>query len=141
MANGHCMSSITLSRLAAILAALAVILGAMGAHGSVHDQLIARKSLSTWETAVFYHLVHAVVLWGLANLNHPRPSAAAWPLLAGIAFFSGSLYGLSLASIPALGPVTPLGGLAFILGWSWLAIRPPLTTAQPATTHTTQKNP
>jgi uncharacterized membrane protein YgdD (TMEM256/DUF423 family) len=118
------MSAVTLSRLAAVLAALAIILGAMGAHGKIHEALVARGSLGTWETGVFYHLIHAVVLWALAGRNGGRAPAAAWLFLAGIALFSGSLYGLSLAKIPALGPVTPLGGLAYIAGWLWLAARP-----------------
>ena len=118
------MSAAALSRLAAVLAALGIILGALGAHGKVHDLLVARGSLGTWETAVFYHLVHAVALWTLAGRGD-RAHGAAWGLLGGILFFSGSLYVLSLARVPALGPVTPLGGLAFIAGWLWLAVRPP----------------
>ena len=116
---------IALSRLAAVLAALGVILGALGAHGKIHDQLVARASLGTWETAVFYHLVHAVALWTLAGRSGGRTPAPAWGLLGGIVLFSGSLYVLSLARVPALGPVTPLGGLAFIVGWLWMAVRPP----------------
>jgi len=123
------MSATTLSRLAAALAATAVILGALGAHGKVHDLLAARESLGTWETAVFYHLIHAVVLWVLAGRGGPRAPAAAWFFLGGILLFSGSLYGMSLARIPALGPVTPLGGLGYILGWAWLAARPPQPAA------------
>jgi len=125
VANGHCMSATTLSRLAAALAALAIILGAMGAHGKVHDVLVGRGSLGTWETGVFYHLVHAVVLWVLAGRSGARVPGPAWCFLAGILLFSGSLYGLSLARIPLLGPVTPLGGLGYIAGWLWLAVRPP----------------
>lgn len=119
------MSETTLFRLAAVLAAFGIILGAMGAHGKVHDLLVARGSLGSWETAVFYHLLHAVALWALAGRIGGRAPAAAWGLLAGIVLFSGSLYVLSLARVTALGPVTPLGGLAFIAGWLWLAVRPP----------------
>ena len=118
------MSATTLSRLAAALAALAIILGAMGAHGKIHDVLVSRGSLGTWETGVFYHLVHAVVLWVLAGRSGARVPGPAWCFLAGILMFSGSLYGLSLARIPLLGPVTPLGGLGYIAGWLWLAVRP-----------------
>lgn len=128
VANGDCMSATALSRLAAVLAALAIVLGAMGAHGKVHDILMARGSQGTWDTGVFYHLIHAVVLWGLAGRSGGRAPAAAWCFLAGIVLFSGSLYGLSLAKVPALGPVTPLGGLGYIAGWLWLAARPPRTS-------------
>lgn len=118
------MSTPSLSRLAAALVALGIILGALGAHGSVHDILVARGSLGTWETAVLYHLIHAIALWTMAGRTSGKTPAPAWLLLAGLLCFCGSLYFLSLAKVPALGPVTPLGGLAFILGWLWLAIRP-----------------
>jgi len=124
LANGDCMSAHSLSRLAAALVALGIILGALGAHGRVHDQLAARESLCTWETAVLYHLIHALALWTMAGRTPGKVSAPAWLLLAGLLCFCGSLYVLSLTKVPALGPVTPLGGLAFILGWLWLAVRP-----------------
>lgn len=119
------MSASALSRLAAGLAAAGVVLGALGAHGQLHDRLVARGSLGTWETAVFYHLIHAIALWALAPRFPGRAPAAAWCLLSGLLLFSGSLYVLALARVPALGPVTPLGGLAFIAGWVALAMRPP----------------
>lgn len=112
-----------LQRLSAALAALAVILGALGAHGRVHDMLVSRQTLALWEKAVFYHLIHAVVLWVLAGWA-PPVSKAWWFLLAGILGFSGSLYGLALAKVPALGPVTPLGGLCFLVGWGWMVAYP-----------------
>ena len=119
------MSAYSLSRLAAALVAIGIILGALGAHGKVHDALAARESLGTWETAVLYHLIHGVALWAMAGRSAGKATAPVWLLLAGMCFFCGSLYVLALAKVPALGPVTPLGGLAFILGWLWLAVRPP----------------
>ncbi|MFN0125525.1 MAG: DUF423 domain-containing protein [Verrucomicrobiales bacterium] len=119
----------SLSRLAATLASLGIILGALGAHGAVHDRLVSRQSLGTWETAVLYHLIHAVALWTMAGHSGPRAPAAAWLWVAGILLFSGSLYVLSVTRAPALGPITPLGGVAFIAGWLWLAVRPMATTS------------
>jgi uncharacterized membrane protein YgdD (TMEM256/DUF423 family) len=106
-----------------VLAAAAITLGALGAHGPVHDHLVARHSLELWEKAVFYHLVHAIVLW-ILGLTAPKVPAAAWLLLAGIAGFSGSLYLLATTHAPAVGPVTPLGGLLLLAGWGVLAARP-----------------
>lgn len=97
-----------------------VVLGAFGAH-ALRDTLAAHGTASTWETAVHYHLFHAVALLavGLA-----RPPAAPWLRRAGFAWgagitlFSGSLYLLALGGPKWLGPVTPLGGLGFIAGWA-----------------------
>jgi uncharacterized membrane protein YgdD (TMEM256/DUF423 family) len=114
------MSASIHQRISAALGAVAVLLGALGAHGPVHDSLVARQTLPLWEKAVFYHLVHAIVLWILAHQGPPL-SKAWWFLLAGILGFSGSLYALALAKLPPLAPVTPLGGLALLLGWAWLA--------------------
>jgi len=75
---------------------------------------------------VQYHLIHALgmVAVGILAGQYPddgRIPAAGWLLLAGIILFSGSLYVLSVKKIRWLGPVTPLGGLSFILGWVLLA--------------------
>ncbi len=105
---------------AALLGAAGVALGAFGAHG-LRARLDAR-SLEIWETAVRYHLLHAVALLALAL--SPQAPALRGPgslFVAGIALFSGSLYALALGGPRALGPVTPLGGLAFVAGWLWLA--------------------
>ncbi len=108
----------------ASLAALAVALGAFGAHG-LRQRL--GEAIATWETAVFYHLIHAlaiVVIAALArsgvDLTGLRP--AGWLFCVGIVLFSGSLYLLALGGPRALGPITPLGGVAFIAGWIWLAV-------------------
>jgi len=101
--------------------ALAVVLGAFGAHG-LKDRLDA-YSLSVWEKAVFYHFIHALGLLIVALL--PRTgtfaaSAASWVcglLAAGIVMFSGSLYALALTGQRALGAITPIGGVSFIAAW------------------------
>ncbi len=108
---------------AAIIAGLGVALGAFGAH-ALKDTLAESGTTETWKTAVFYHLVHAVAAWGtyfcpiLTNKLNQR-AAACW--LSGIILFSGSLYILALGGPRWLGPITPLGGLLFMIGWGWAA--------------------
>jgi uncharacterized membrane protein YgdD (TMEM256/DUF423 family) len=107
---------------AALLGAAGVALGAFGAHG-LRSRLDAR-ALEIWETAVRYHLIHAVALLALALSPHAAAlRGAGWLFAAGIAGFSGSLYLLALGVGPraVLGPITPLGGLAFVAGWLWIA--------------------
>jgi uncharacterized membrane protein YgdD (TMEM256/DUF423 family) len=105
---------------AGLLGAAGVALGAFGAHG-LRARLDAR-ALEVWETAVRYHLVHAVALLALALSPHAAQlRTAGWLFAAGIALFSGSLYALALGGPRLLGPVTPLGGLALIAGWLWIA--------------------
>lgn len=103
--------------LAAIIAAVGIGLGAFGAHG-LKTQLAANNSAGTWDTAVLYHLIHAVALFVIA-VNADKLSAK-WAFrlwTVGIVLFSGSLYGLALTKWSVLGPITPFGGLAFIIGW------------------------
>ncbi len=109
--------------LAPLLAAVGVTLGAFGAHG-----LEARlgDSLATWQTAVSYHLLHALAALAVASLLRvgvelPGLRLAGWLFVAGVFAFSGSLYGLALGGPRFLGPITPLGGLLFIAGWMLLA--------------------
>jgi uncharacterized membrane protein YgdD (TMEM256/DUF423 family) len=105
---------------AALLGAAGVALGAFGAHG-LRARLDAR-ALEVWETAVRYHLVHAVALLALALSPYvAQLRTAGWLFAAGIALFSGSLYALALGAPRLLGPVTPFGGLALIAGWLWIA--------------------
>lgn len=117
---------------AASLGLLGVVLGAMGAH-AWRPRLEALGSVENWQTAVLYHLVHAVALFALCSgesrlVSHwARWIALAWT--AGIVLFSGSIYLLSLGGPRWLGPVTPLGGVALVSGWALAAIglqaRPP----------------
>ncbi|MBM3810085.1 MAG: DUF423 domain-containing protein [Acidimicrobiia bacterium] len=109
----------------ALLLALAVALGAFGAHG-LKDRLDA-YSTGIWEKAVFYHFIHAlglVVVPLLARSGMIEPSQGGRVcllLLAGIVLFSGSLYVLALSGVPVLGAVTPFGGLSVIAAWLLLA--------------------
>ena len=115
----------TWSSTGAFLLAMAVVLGAFGAHG-LKDRLDA-YSLGVWEKAVFYHFIHALGLL-IASLlpktgTIPQ-SAAQWVcglLLAGIVIFSGSLYVLAVSGNRMLGAITPVGGVSFIAAWLLLA--------------------
>jgi uncharacterized membrane protein YgdD (TMEM256/DUF423 family) len=116
------MSNSTGLRIAAVLGLLAVALGAFGAHG-LKSLLNQNGTAAIWEKAVFYHFIHAVMLFLLAQRSPVR--AGPWfSFLAGIVLFSGSLYVLALTNIKVLGAITPFGGVSFIVGWLWLAIAP-----------------
>lgn len=111
--------------IASILGALAVAGGAFGAH-ALKGQL-SEAALNSFETGIRYQMYHTLALLAVALLIKQVPGVstlvtAGWCFIAGIVLFSGSLYGLSLAGIKALGPVTPLGGVAFIAGWICLAV-------------------
>jgi len=105
--------------------ALAVIFGAFGAH-ALRDRLDA-YSRGIYETAVLYHFFHALgvlIVSLMPKSGFLSQTQASWVcglLAAGIVLFSGSLYVLALTRIPALGAITPLGGVAFIAGWLMLA--------------------
>ncbi len=109
----------------AVLGFLGVALGAFGAHA-----LRARLSpemLAVFETGVRYQMYHALALLlvaaAIGHLGAARLlTLAGWLFAAGIVVFSGSLYALAVTGTRALGAVTPLGGLAFLLGWALLAI-------------------
>lgn len=108
----------------ALLAAVAVAAGAFGAHA-----LAARltpERLATWETAVRYHMYHALALLVLGGVAARWPApllhVAGWLFVAGIVVFGGTVYALALGAPRWLGAVTPLGGLALIAGWIVLAV-------------------
>lgn len=109
----------------AALLALAVMLGAFGAHG-LKGKLDA-YSMGVYEKAVFYHFIHALgllVVPVLARLDAIKPGQASLVcalLAAGILIFSGSLYLLAILGMRWLGAITPLGGLSFIAAWIALA--------------------
>ena len=113
-----------LAAVAAGLGALAVALGAFGAHALA--EAVSPDRLGTWRTAAQYHLAHALAGVGAGALGALRGSPAAlWAgrlFLAGVVLFSGSLYALVLTDVGALGAVAPLGGTAFIVGWGALAV-------------------
>jgi len=105
----------TATRIAAAAGLLAVLLGAFGAHG-LKGLLGRNGTAAIWETAVFYHFIHAVMLFILAE-RKDFPVFAWWSFLAGIVIFSGSLYLLAVTNAHWLGAITPVGGLGFIAGW------------------------
>jgi uncharacterized membrane protein YgdD (TMEM256/DUF423 family) len=115
------MNGKTILTIAGISGAIAVGLGAFGAHG-LEALLIQNGRLDTFQTAVNYHFYHTLALVGIGILASIKPNwkgiaFSAWCMVLGILIFSGSLYLLSLSGITWLGAITPLGGLAFILGW------------------------
>ncbi len=103
---------------ATLFAALAIGLGAFGAH-ALKDVLIPER-LHTWETAVTYHMWHALGMMLLAIVSKIFEVDLKTPInliLSGIVIFSGSLYVLCLTDISWFGAITPVGGICFILGW------------------------
>lgn len=116
------MSSATATRIAAAAGLLAVAFGAFGAHG-LKNLLAQNGTAAIWETAVFYHFIHAVMLFILAE-RKTFCAVAWWIFLAGIVIFSGSLYLLAATNARWLGAITPVGGVCFLLGWGWLVFQP-----------------
>lgn len=112
----------TLLSIAAFSAMLSVILGAFAAH-SLKSKL-SETLLTTFQTGVQYQIYHSLALILLVILYRQMPQSlllySAGFMLAGIILFSGSLYMLALTQIKWFGPVTPLGGVCFILGWGLL---------------------
>lgn len=110
--------------LGAVSAAIAVACGAMGAH-ALRGRLDGRM-LETFEVAARYQMYHALALLAAAWVAGRAPGilsgAAGWLFVAGTLLFSGSLYVLSLGGPRWLGPVTPMGGVAFMAGWICLAL-------------------
>lgn len=105
--------------LGAVNAAIAVGAGAFGAHG-LRERIDAR-SLEIFETAARYQMYHAlaIVLCGAIATRGARQAGLVFQ--AAIVIFSGSLYALALTGVEGLGAITPIGGLAFLAGWAWLA--------------------
>ena len=114
------MTNTTATRVAAVAGFLAVLLGAFGAHG-LKDILTQNGTAAIWETAAFYHFIHAVMLFVLAG-RKPLATGPWWCFLAGIVIFSGSLYLLAVTDMRWLDAITPVGGISFLAGWLWLAI-------------------
>jgi uncharacterized membrane protein YgdD (TMEM256/DUF423 family) len=123
----------------AISGLLSLVLGAFGAHGL--KKVVSPDMLAAYQTGVQYQFIHTLVLLALAILmltTGTKPAVTAikvkntlkWSanlMLVGILLFSGSLYTMTLMSVagefPAwLGPITPIGGLAFIMGWIFLMV-------------------
>jgi uncharacterized membrane protein YgdD (TMEM256/DUF423 family) len=107
--------------LVGVAGASAVLLGAFGAH-ALRDALDV-QSRELWQTAVNYHVWHALALVLAAGLGHGRSGRfAIAAFVIGIVLFSGSLYALALGAPHWAGIITPFGGLAFIAGWIVLGL-------------------
>ncbi|MEK0181823.1 MAG: DUF423 domain-containing protein [Oscillatoriales cyanobacterium] len=124
------MSSLILTRIflatAALFGGLSVAGGAFASH-ALKDKL-SDRSLEIFETGARYQMYHALALL-LVALILSRAEASqtffvvsGWAFIVGTLIFSGSLYALSLTNIKLLGAITPLGGVAYIVGWVCLAI-------------------
>lgn len=113
------------SAIAAIFLALAVGLGAFGAHGL--KSRLDPEMMDIYKTAVLYHFLHALgmlivsVLPKTGTVSESGAGVICWLLLAGILIFSGSLYLLAVTGTRMLGAITPFGGVAFIAAWVMLA--------------------
>jgi len=109
----------------AISGMISVGLGAFGAH-ALKGKLEATGYLATYQTAVQYQFYHTLALLAIALLmtkfSNQWLNNASYLMMTGIIIFSGSLYVLSLSGVKWLGAITPLGGLALILGWGCLLI-------------------
>ena len=104
---------------------LGVAAGAFGAHG-LRNRL-SPEMLAVFETAVRYQMYHAFALLikaaAIGRVGDARLlSIAGWSFITGVVLFSGSLYALALSGMSGLGAITPVGGLAFLIGWACLAI-------------------
>lgn len=101
-----------------------VVLGAFGAHAL--KTVLDEYGQGIWEKAVLYQAIHALLLLILPTLSSymtPRAlNITGYLIISGILLFSGSLYILALSGKKYFGAITPVGGVALILGWSWLAI-------------------
>lgn len=110
--------------LGAVFGLLGVALGAFGAHGL--KAVLDADMAATFETGARYQMYHALALitagWIGRTARNAWPTWAGWSFVAGILLFSGSLYVLALTGARWLGAITPLGGLAFIVGWGALAV-------------------
>jgi uncharacterized membrane protein YgdD (TMEM256/DUF423 family) len=109
----------------AILAAISVAMGSFAAHGAT--KFMTEQQLGWMEKAARYNMYHALALfavaWALTRWTSQAGllNIAGWSFVAGVAFFSGSLYIMAFSKL-RLGYITPAGGVAFVLGWILLAI-------------------
>jgi uncharacterized membrane protein YgdD (TMEM256/DUF423 family) len=111
---------------AALLIALATIMGAFGAHAL--KATLSAEHYQTLQTAVHYQFFNALGLFGigLLRLRPEAPAAmvrAGLLIAAGVVIFSGSLYALALGAPTIVGATTPVGGVCLIVGWLWLALQ------------------
>ena len=108
--------------IAAINMAIAVALGAFGAHGL--KNIVSAQQLEWWHTATLYLFIHALglLLVGLLIRLRYATQTTAWLLQIGIIIFAGSLYAMTLGAPLWFGAITPIGGVLMIAGWLWLAL-------------------
>jgi len=113
----------------AVICLLCVLIGAFGAH--MLKPILSTEMLTVYDTAIRYQMFHGIGLLvlgllmtqtGASNIQLKRYAISAGLFLLGLLLFCGSLYALALSGIKVLGAITPFGGLAFILGWFYLAI-------------------
>jgi uncharacterized membrane protein YgdD (TMEM256/DUF423 family) len=106
--------------LAACSAMISVVLGAFAAHGL--KSRLSENLLATFQTGVQYQMYHSLALILLVVLYRQMPQSlliySAAFMFTGIILFSGSLYMLALTQIKWFGPITPIGGACFIVGWA-----------------------
>ena len=112
-------------QIAAILCGLAVVLGAFGAHGL--KARLTPELLAVFEVGVRYQFYHGLALLGLSMAGDvfwqgPWPVRASLAWLLGVLVFSGSLYLLAITGLRWLGAITPIGGVALILGWGFVLL-------------------
>lgn len=108
--------------IAAMNMAIAVALGAFGAHGI--KSMVSPQQLEWWQTATLYWFVHGLGLLMvgiLIRLNYSS-MAPAWLLQIGVIIFAGSLYAMTLGAPRWFGAITPIGGVLMIAGWFWLGV-------------------
>ena len=115
-------NSVGAKRIAAALGFLGVGLGAFGAH-ALKGHFEENGNEAIWQTAVFYHLMHAIVLLVLALTPLGLRRVAYWCFVSGILIFSGSLYVLAVTGVAAVGALTPLGGLLLMAGWVMIVLK------------------
>ena len=117
------MSGMTWIRIGALLGGLGVVAGAFGAHGL--EGTLDGRAMEVFETAAKYQMYHAPALLAVGLLTLMRRGVAVniagWAFTVGVLIFSGTLYALAFTGIRWLGAITPIGGLALIIGWSALA--------------------
>lgn len=109
--------------LGSLSAGVAVALGAFGAHAL--KSRLSPEMLAVYETGVRYQMFHALALlavaWACTRWPSSVVTASGWLFVVGSVLFSGSLYALALTGVRGLGAVTPIGGVAWLIGWGCLA--------------------
>lgn len=111
--------------IASLMMALAIAIGAFGAHGL--KAIVEPAMLKTYNTGVEYHFYNTLGLFAVAFIMHLKPESkrvviASWLILLGMIIFSFSLYLLVVLNMPILGAITPIGGTLLIIAWIMIAI-------------------